>query len=91
MMRIIDANQALVANREMVEENVDVNDHRRNVPKRIRLDFPHFNGYNPIGWVFKANQYFDLHRTIPAHRLLMASYHMESEALIWYQDAYKSR
>lgn len=50
MMRTIVANQTLVANQGMVEKNVDVNDHRRNVPRGIRLDFPHFDGDNP-SWV----------------------------------------
>lgn len=33
------------------------------------------------------NQYFDFHQTPANQRLLMASYHMEGEALIWNQHA----
>lgn len=36
---------------------------------------------------FKVNQYFEFHQTQLAHLLLMASYHMDFEALVWYQDA----
>ncbi|KAF5471876.1 hypothetical protein F2P56_008640 [Juglans regia] len=57
----------------------------------VRWDFPHFNGDNPAGWVFKATQYLEFHQTPPAQRLLMASYNMEGEALVWYQDAAESR
>lgn len=53
----------------------------------IRLDFPHFNGKNPSAWIFKASQYFEYHQTTPAQTLLLASYHMEGDALVWYQEA----
>ncbi|XP_035551066.1 uncharacterized protein LOC109020622 [Juglans regia] len=53
----------------------------------IRLDFPHFSGENPSAWIFKASQYFEYHQTTPAQKLLLASYHMDGEALVWYQEA----
>jgi len=31
--------------------------------KSIRLEFPRFNGDDPIGWVYKANQFFNFHNT----------------------------
>lgn len=40
----------------------------------------------PAPRIFKANQYFDFYRIPIPQRLLMASYHMNSEALVWYQD-----
>ncbi|KAF5462079.1 hypothetical protein F2P56_018118 [Juglans regia] len=56
-------------------------------PRGIRLDFPHFDGSNPGAWIFKVTQYFEYHQVSMNQRLLMASYHMEGEALVWYQDA----
>ncbi|KAF5446347.1 hypothetical protein F2P56_031982 [Juglans regia] len=53
----------------------------------IRLEFPHFTGENPSAWIFKASQYFEYHQTNPAQKLLLAAYHMEGEALVWYQEA----
>ncbi|KAF5443243.1 hypothetical protein F2P56_035816, partial [Juglans regia] len=54
---------------------------------KVKLDFPHFRGEDPEGWVFKMNHYFAFYQTPVAQKILMASYHMEGEALTWYQDA----
>jgi hypothetical protein len=52
----------------------------------IRLDFSKFNGEEPNGWIYHANQFFTYHQTNPHHRVLLASFHMEGKALIWFQD-----
>ncbi|XP_040996067.1 uncharacterized protein LOC121242242 [Juglans microcarpa x Juglans regia] len=58
--------------------------------KEFRLDFPRFTGLDPAGWIFKANQYFDCFQ-VPFHqKLMVASHHMEGEALVWYQNALDS-
>ena len=57
------------------------------IPKAVRLEFPRFKGENPSSWVYKANQYFHLYNTPVNQKILLASYHMEDEALIWFQDA----
>ncbi|KAJ0013329.1 hypothetical protein Pint_21071 [Pistacia integerrima] len=49
---------------------------------RIKLDFPRFLGNNPAGWIYKAEQYFWLYETPMQQRILMASYHMEDDALL---------
>ena len=54
--------------------------------KSIRLEFPRFNGDDPIGWVYKANQFFNFHNTPAQHRLFIASFHMEGKAITWYQE-----
>ena len=55
--------------------------------KNIRLEFPGFHGEDLTCWVYKANQFFSYHN-IPAHqKVMMASYHLDEEALIWFQDA----
>lgn len=51
----------------------------------VWLDF--FYGSVTAPWLFKANQTFDYHQTPLPQRLLMASYHMNGKALMWYQDA----
>ncbi|XP_075673788.1 uncharacterized protein LOC142643132 [Castanea sativa] len=67
-----------------------VQDHQENVmvtiPKTINLEFPRFRGENPSGWVYKANQFFQLYGTPQNQKILLASYHMEDEALIRFQD-----
>ena len=56
------------------------------IPKTVRLEFPRFRGENPSGWVYKAYQFFQLYNTPINQRILLASYHMEDEALIWFQE-----
>ncbi|XP_041025452.1 uncharacterized protein LOC121265848 [Juglans microcarpa x Juglans regia] len=56
-------------------------------PRGIRLKFSHFDGSNPGAWIFKVTQYFEYHQVSMNQRRLMASYNMEGEALVWYQDA----
>ena len=54
--------------------------------KSIRLEFPRFNGDDHIGWVYKANQFFNFHNSPAQHRLFIASFHMEGKAITWYQE-----
>ena len=60
------------------------------VPKIVRLEFPRFRGENASGWVYKAYQFFQLYNTPINQRILLDSYHMEDEALIWFQEAKKT-
>ena len=53
----------------------------------MKLDFPRFSGVDPASWVYKANQYFGYYQTTIAKQLLIASFHMDLEALIWFQEA----
>lgn len=36
-------------------------DDRMNMTRGISIEFFHFDGTNPVGWVFKASQFFDFH------------------------------
>lgn len=60
----------------------EVENQRRQLHPRVKLDFAHFDGNNPIRRVFKASQYFEFPQIPPAHCLLMASYYMEGKAMI---------
>ncbi|XP_041026999.1 uncharacterized protein LOC121267215 [Juglans microcarpa x Juglans regia] len=74
--------------REGDEEEVHTHDMGdRSVAKRIKLDFPRFFGKNPAAWIYRANQYFLYHQIPPGQRIFLASFHMEEEALVWFQDA----
>ncbi|KAF5471083.1 hypothetical protein F2P56_011555 [Juglans regia] len=73
-------------NHEIPPDN-DQADPRRFNPRGVRLEFPHFQGVNPAAWLFKVNHYFEFHQTPLPQRLLMASYHMEGDALVWFQNA----
>jgi len=55
--------------------------------RAVRLDFPRFDGENPSAWTYKVNQFFNYYHTPLYQRIRMASFHMEGEALVWFQDA----
>ena len=50
----------------------------------IKLDIPRFDGFDPLGWIFKINQFFEFHNTPEDQSIRMASFYMEGEALTWY-------
>ena len=45
---------------------------------RMKLDVPRFDGTNPLGWVFKINQFFEYHRTPETERLTIASFSLKN-------------
>lgn len=49
------------------------------------MEFPIFDGTDPSGWTYRAEQFF-LHQQTPlTQRLLIASYHLEGKALQWFR------
>ena len=48
----------------------------------MKLEFPRFSGEDPASWVYKANQYFRYYNSPIGEKLMLASFHMEVEALI---------
>ena len=50
----------------------------------MKLEVPRFNGTEPLGWIFKINQYFEYHNTLDKDRLTIASFYMEGRALAWF-------
>ena len=59
----------------------------RILSKSAKLDFPQFKGDDLASWLYKANQYFNFYQTPLNERLLMASFHVDGDALIWFQDS----
>ncbi|KAL5758860.1 hypothetical protein ACOSP7_021471 [Xanthoceras sorbifolium] len=49
----------------------------------LKLSFPKFNGEDPTGWVYKAEQYFDF-KSIAVDQQL-ASFYLEGIALQWHR------
>lgn len=52
----------------------------------VRLDFPMFQGDDPTGRLFKVHHFFTFHNTLPQHCIRLASFHMEGQAVVWFQD-----
>ncbi|XP_077249301.1 uncharacterized protein LOC143888776 [Tasmannia lanceolata] len=51
-----------------------------------RLEFPRFDGLeDPTGWVYRAEQFFRFHQTAEDMKVPLSSFHLESEALQWFQ------
>ncbi|KAI4347718.1 hypothetical protein L6164_008502 [Bauhinia variegata] len=55
------------------------------LPHTMKLDVPKFDGFYSLGWSFKINQFFDFHHTPKDHRIRIASFYMEGEALSWFK------
>jgi hypothetical protein len=54
-------------------------------PRFAGLDFPRFNGEDPTGWIYIAEQFFHYQGTTAIEKVLLASFHLQGEALQWYQ------
>ncbi|WCJ33627.1 Transposon Tf2-6 polyprotein [Euphorbia peplus] len=50
--------------------------------KKIKL--PEFNGYDPRGWISKAETYFEIHETPPSIQLRLAKLSMSGVAQHWF-------
>ena len=50
-----------------------------------RLEFPCFNGENLTGWIYKVEQFFRYQGTAPNEKVVLASFHLQDDALEWYQ------
>lgn len=56
----------------------------------MKLDFPHFNGEDPVERLYKANQFFAYHNIFVEHRILIASFHLEGKFMPWFQEIEES-
>ncbi|CAN6725982.1 unnamed protein product [Malus baccata var. baccata] len=54
----------------------------------LKMDFPRFgDGDEPLGWIYKAEHYFDFFNIEEFKKVKMASFHLEGEPLQWFQWA----
>jgi hypothetical protein len=49
------------------------------------LEFPCFNGEDPNSWCYKVEQFFEFYDAPEGQRLSLIAFHMEGEALSWFQ------
>jgi hypothetical protein len=55
-------------------------------PKVAKLNFPKYDGTeDPTSWVCHVEQFFDFQNTAEEYKVLLAAYHLEGEAQLWYQ------
>jgi hypothetical protein len=55
-------------------------------PRAMELEFPRFKGGDPTSWMFREIQYFEYYQVHDASKVLHASYHLDDDALIWFQS-----
>uniref|UniRef100_A0A0A9AN26 Retrotransposon gag domain-containing protein n=1 Tax=Arundo donax TaxID=35708 RepID=A0A0A9AN26_ARUDO len=53
---------------------------------RPKLDFPHFNGSNPVGWLRMCEKYFDLAAVPPGMWVPLATLHCIDKADHWWRS-----
>lgn len=51
----------------------------------MKIDLPKFDGTDPHGWAFRAQEYFDYHETPDVQRVRIESFTMVGKTLDWYQ------
>ena len=51
----------------------------------LKLSFPKFNGTDPTGWIYRAEQYFEFQRVDPNQHVQLASFHLDGIALQWHR------
>ncbi|KAG8363657.1 hypothetical protein BUALT_Bualt19G0045300 [Buddleja alternifolia] len=62
------------------------------IPTKVsRVEFPHFNGEDLRGWLYKCEQFFEVDETPSAAKVKLASVHLEGKALQWHQMYMKGR
>lgn len=49
----------------------------------LKLEVPHFDGQDPLGWIFKISQFFDYQGVLEPERLIVVSFYMERLTLSW--------
>jgi hypothetical protein len=55
-------------------------------PKVAKLNFPKSDGTeDPTSWVCRVEQFFEFQDTAKEDKVVMAAYHLEGEAQLWYQ------
>jgi len=51
----------------------------------IKLDFPRFDGFDLLQWIFKAAQFFSYYQTLDDQCLIIVAIHLDKEVVPWYQ------
>lgn len=59
--------------------------------RTIRLEFPRFDGSDPSGQIYRAEQFFSYHQTLVSQWICVALFHLEGKALQWFWWVDKTR
>ncbi|KAJ8533651.1 hypothetical protein K7X08_006975 [Anisodus acutangulus] len=59
--------------------------------KPASVELPRFHGVNPEAWVFQAERYFDFYHISEDHKLSLASFYLDGEALEWFRWLFRNK
>ncbi|XP_076944632.1 uncharacterized protein LOC143615379 [Bidens hawaiensis] len=65
--------------------HADRHEHNRQ-PRHPKISVPLFDGSNPLGWIFQADNYFAYFNVPPAERVSLTAFHCIGDALSWYHN-----
>ena len=54
--------------------------------RQSKVDFPHFNGDDLNGWLYRCQQFFEVDGTPSEAKVKLAAINMEGRALQWHQN-----
>ncbi|KAL3623295.1 hypothetical protein CASFOL_032111 [Castilleja foliolosa] len=57
----------------------------------LKMNFPRFNGEDPVSWINRAEQYFEFQNIAAETQVQLASFHLEGIALQWHRWLSKCR
>ncbi|XP_022024212.1 uncharacterized protein LOC110924519 [Helianthus annuus] len=63
---------------------------RHSNPKPLKINFTLFDGTNPLGWIFQAENYFTYYRIPPEERVELSVFHFVGDTLSWYQSLHNN-
>ncbi|XP_055814639.1 uncharacterized protein LOC129884347 [Solanum dulcamara] len=55
------------------------------------VELGRFCGENPEAWIFQAERYFDFYGIAETHKLTLASFYLDGEALEWYRWLFRNK
>lgn len=56
----------------------------------MKLDFPKFDGFDPLQWLFRAEQFSSYYETSDAQKLTIVAVHFEGPVVPWFQMLQKA-
>ena len=54
--------------------------------RQSKVDFPHFNGDDLNGWLYRCQQFFEVDGTPEEAKVKLAAINLEGRALQWHQN-----
>ncbi|XP_059284594.1 uncharacterized protein LOC132037945 [Lycium ferocissimum] len=59
--------------------------------KPAPVELGRFHGVNSEAWVFQAERYFELYGIMEDHKLTLASFYLDGDALEWYRWLFRNK